>query len=94
LRRIERQWRLTLSQITAPEACLREVDYTSKEGAERLKSAIEGYWQQRGFDVRVVLHNAGFHSAVRAARYDLRSDMRNGLPTPETKTHAVLWAED
>jgi hypothetical protein len=26
------------------------------------------------------LHNVGFHPAIRAARYDVRSDMINGMP--------------
>jgi hypothetical protein len=85
---------MALSQSSVPEAYWREVDYTSKEGAERLKAAIESYWQTRGFDVRVVLHNAGFHSAVRAARYDLRSNMRNGLPSLDMAGSQVAWGDD
>jgi hypothetical protein len=30
--------------------------------------------------VLVALHNVGFHPAIRAARFDVRSDMVNGMP--------------
>jgi hypothetical protein len=33
------------------------------------------------------LHNVGFHPAIRAARYDVRSDMVNGMPRGSLKTH-------
>lgn len=55
-------------------------DYSGREGAERLKAIIEAYWRARGADVMVALENAGFHAAIRAARYELRSDMVNGWP--------------
>jgi hypothetical protein len=41
---------------------------------------IEAYWRERGQDVMIALHNVGFHPAIRAARYDVRSDMVNGMP--------------
>ncbi len=55
-------------------------DYTSREGALALKARIEAFWHERGHDVTVALHNVGFHPAIRAARFDVRSDMVNGLP--------------
>jgi hypothetical protein len=55
-------------------------DYTSRDGASALKQKIEAYWRERGLDVMLSLHNVGFHPAIRAARYDVRSDMVNGLP--------------
>lgn len=55
-------------------------DYTSREGAMALKAKIEAYWRERGQDVMLSLHNVGFHPAIRAARFDVRSDMVNGLP--------------
>jgi len=30
--------------------------------------------------VQIMLHNVGFHPAIRAARFDVRSDMINGMP--------------
>ncbi|MEQ1811480.1 MAG: hypothetical protein ABL889_16235 [Terricaulis sp.] len=41
---------------------------------------IEIYWRNQGFVVTVEHHNAGFHPATRSARFDVRSDMRNGWP--------------
>jgi hypothetical protein len=32
----------------------------------------------------IALHNVGFHPAIRAARYDVRSDMVNGMPRVRT----------
>lgn len=55
-------------------------DYCSREGALALKAKIEAYWRERGLDVMIALHNVGFHPAIRAARYDVRSDMVNGMP--------------
>jgi hypothetical protein len=55
-------------------------DYCSRDGALALKTKIEAYWRERGHDVMIALHNVGFHPAIRAARYDVRSDMVNGMP--------------
>lgn len=55
-------------------------DYCSRDGALELKRKIEAYWAERGQHVTVLLHNGGFHPAIRAARFDLRSDLINGMP--------------
>lgn len=52
----------------------------SKAGAERLKERIEAYWRARGREVFVRITPSGFHRAIRSARYDLRSDLIDGLP--------------
>jgi hypothetical protein len=57
-----------------------EADYCSREGAVALKAKIEAYWRERGQNVMIVLNNVGFHPAIRAARFDVRSDMVNGRP--------------
>lgn len=57
-----------------------EVDCCSRDGANALKAKIEAYWRERGESVQVMLHNVGFHPAIRAARFDVRSDMVNGKP--------------
>lgn len=59
-----------------------EHDFCSRSGAQELKDKIEAYWAERGQTVRVLLHNVGFHPAIRAARFDVRSDMINGMPRP------------
>lgn len=53
---------------------------TDREGAQRIARQIEQYWAERGHVVCVNVVHAGFHAAMRAARYDLRSSMKNGLP--------------
>ena len=60
-------------------------DYTSRDGAMALKAKIEAYWAERGMNVQLALHNVGFHPAIRAARFDVRSDMINGLPRTAVK---------
>ena len=57
-----------------------EYDFCSREGALALKAKIEAYWRERGQHVMIALQNVGFHPAIRAARYDVRSDMVNGMP--------------
>lgn len=59
-----------------------EYDFCSRNGAQELKAKIEAYWAERGHTVQVMLHNVGFHPAIRAARFDVRSDMVNGMPRP------------
>ena len=59
-----------------------ETDFCSRDGAMALKEKIEAYWRDRGQNVMIALHNVGFHPAIRAARYDVRSDMVNGMPRP------------
>lgn len=56
------------------------VDWLSREGTEAFKARIEHYWREQGYHVTVVLKDAGFHPAVRAVRFDVRSDLVNGLP--------------
>jgi hypothetical protein len=66
-----------------------EADFCSREGALALKAKIEAYWRERGQDVMIALHNVGFHPAIRAARYDVRSDMINGMPRGTSKRESV-----
>ncbi len=62
-----------LALVEPPECC-------DRSGAIRLKLKIEAYWRERGQKVEISLHNVGFHPAIRSARYDTRSNMKNGLP--------------
>lgn len=55
-------------------------EFTDRHGAELLKARIESYWRERGYDVQITLVQAAFTPALRASRYDLRSEMTNGLP--------------
>jgi hypothetical protein len=55
-------------------------NYCSEAGAQLLKTKIESYWRERGHQVSVILEDKGFHLAVRATRFDIRSDMINGAP--------------
>lgn len=52
----------------------------TKDGADRLAAMISEYWAKRGHDVQLRVFPCGFHPAIRAARYDIRSDMIGGFP--------------
>lgn len=67
-------------------------DYCSRQGALTLKAMIEAYWRDRGQDVMIALHNVGFHPAIRAARFDVRSDMVNGMPRAVAKLRGAIGA--
>jgi hypothetical protein len=73
-------------------------DFCSRNGAQVLKARIEAYWRERGHTVTVALHNVGFHPAIRAARFDVRSDMVNGMPrgvgAPKRKPSEDAFVED
>ena len=55
-------------------------EYTDRAGAELLKARIEAYWRERGYEIQVTLAQAAFAPALRAARFDIRSELVNGLP--------------
>ena len=61
-----------------------EEDFCSESGARLLKEKIESYWRARGAPVMISLANAGFSPQTRASRFDIRSDMINGLPRYKT----------
>jgi len=65
-------------------------DFCSRAGAVALKEKIEAYWRDRGQNVMIALHNVGFHPAIRAARYDVRSDMVNGMPRTKAKKPVLV----
>lgn len=71
-------------------------DYCGRDGALELKRRIEAYWAERGQDVTVLLHNVGFHPAIRAARFDVRSDLVNGMPRRQKTSAKVqeVFVED
>ena len=57
-------------------------NYCDRKGAEALKSKIEVYWALRGKRVQVWIEQKAFHAALRGSRFDVRSDLVNGLPSP------------
>jgi hypothetical protein len=60
-------------------------DWTCPAGAAALKSKIETYWRERGYEVQVLLVDGPFSAALRATRVDVRSEMVNGLPRAALK---------
>ncbi|MEZ5957128.1 MAG: hypothetical protein R3C27_07975 [Hyphomonadaceae bacterium] len=67
-----------------------EHDFCSCAGAQELKNKIEAYWAGRGHKVQVMLHNVGFHPAIRAAPFDVHIDMINCMPRPVTAPAAFV----
>lgn len=79
--------------FASPNRGAGEHDFCSRSGAQELKAKIEAYWAERGQKVQVMLHNVGFHPAIRAARFDVRSDMINGMPRAPSAKRAAPVAE-
>jgi len=52
----------------------------TQEGAAEIARQIEQYWAARGYRVRCQIEERKFNEAMRSCRWDVRSDMRNGLP--------------
>lgn len=71
--------------IEARECC-------DRAGALRLRETIEAYWAARGAVVTVDLVHTGFAASMRGARYDIRSDMINGLPRKQRQQFATREA--
>lgn len=69
-----------------------EADGFSRTGALRLKEEIERYWRARGCDVVVYLREAPFSTVLRSTRYEVCSDMLDGMPrqrVPQKATSAA-----
>lgn len=55
-------------------------DWCDEAGARRIGAALVSYWAARGMHVSVQYVEQPFTPAMRSGRYDVRSDMVNGLP--------------
>ena len=55
-------------------------DLSTKSGAAALAEKIREYWNERGFAVLLSVEEKGFHPATRAIRFEVRSDLVDGLP--------------
>lgn len=72
-----------------PSYPVEPLEWCNRAGAEALRAKIEAYWRERGHAVQTHIERNGFLSTMRTARFDVRSDMRNGyprlraLPSPE-----------
>ncbi|MEN0652406.1 MULTISPECIES: hypothetical protein [Hyphobacterium] len=55
-------------------------DPCSRSGAERLAVAIKAYWRSRGHEVAVRIESGGWTKKLRSERFDVRSELVNGLP--------------
>lgn len=63
-----------------------EPDAFTRSGALRLKQAIEAYWRARGLDVVVYLREAPFNPVLRSTRFEVCSDMLDGMPRHRTRS--------
>lgn len=67
-------------------AAAQRPDYSTKDGAEKLKAKIEAHWARVGLPapfveaVRVAGDYRSNHGDLMRERYELRSDMVNALP--------------
>lgn len=56
----------------------------TKNEAQGLARRIEAFWLARGCHVNVVAVRMEYDPRLRAVRYELRSDLVNGLPVTGT----------
>lgn len=56
------------------------MNFFDRRGAEELLKRIQGYWAKRGYQVDGFVHDCGFHEKVRMSRYEVRTNLVNGLP--------------
>ena len=73
-----------------------EIDYVTKAGARELQNKLKDFWRDPkngGHRINTGEHNNGFHPAIREARFDVRSDMINGLPRQEYERRLRLLSE-
>lgn len=82
------------SPIGALSATSEGADWTCATGAAAIKSKIEAYWRDRGYEVQVMLVDGPFSPALRASRVDVRSELINGLPRAALKRAAVSATSD
>ncbi len=69
-------------------------DWTCATGAAAIKSKIEAYWRDRGYEVQVMLVDGPFSPALRASRVDVRSELINGLPRAALRRTPVTALPD
>ena len=67
---------------------MRVDDFCSREGSDILIAKIESYWREKGFIVYLAANAAGYVPEMRSTRFDIRSDMRNGMPVQRAEKPA------
>jgi len=55
-------------------------NFTTEEGAAQLASRIQAYWAEQGADVVAWAEKTEFDPRLRACRYDVRTNLVNGMP--------------
>ena len=55
-------------------------DYTTRDGAERLRARIAEYWQRQNLAPQLMTSLAPGCEPERGPHFDIRSDMIDGLP--------------
>lgn len=77
-------------EMQFPNFVRADADWTNPTGAAQLKSRIEDYWRERGYEIQVTLVDGPFNAALRASRVDVRSELVNGLPRAALKRDAAV----
>lgn len=75
---------LHMGYVYDAKAERRVPDSLDKAGAENLARRIREYWRERGHEVQVDVQEKPFTSATRSIRYDVRSNLVNGMPAKKT----------
>ncbi len=68
--------------------------YFTREGVAKLKQMIDAYWNERGFDPECEIVQTHFNKQLRTVRYDLRSNLKNGIPQKKLPTLVACIAQN
>lgn len=63
------------------------MDTWTKRGAETIADRITAYWRARGYKVTCTIVEVPFTVPMKSGRWDVRSDMVNGLPKDYRHDH-------
>lgn len=64
------------------------MNYFDEHGAKELLKRIKAHWASKGYEVDGYIVDCGFHEKVRAARYEVRTNLINGMPPQLARTAA------
>jgi|GEM_PF-3460994 len=56
------------------------MNYFDERGARELLKRIKAHWAAKGYEVDGYIVDCGFHEKVRTARYEVRTNLINGMP--------------
>jgi hypothetical protein len=59
----------------------RQIDPSSRAGSEALAARIVKYWALQGYQIQAYVAEKPFNVAMRSVRWEVKTDLVNGLPS-------------